>query len=119
MTNTSEQQPITVILVTRDGMGAASTELRHTLITKYFQLLLVDGKIPAAICFYAEGVKLACEGSPVLAPLRDLQDKGAHLIVCQTCLNFLGLMDQLRVGIVGGMADIVEAQWRASKVITL
>jgi hypothetical protein len=29
------------------------------------------------------------------------------------------LQDQVEVGIVGGMTDIIEAQWRADKVITL
>jgi hypothetical protein len=39
--------------------------------------------------------------------------------VCSTCLNHFGLSDQRRVGLVGGMNDIIEAQWRADKVITL
>jgi hypothetical protein len=38
--------------------------------------------------------------------------------VCSTCLNYLKLADQRQVGIVGSMADIIEAQWRADKVIT-
>ncbi|NLF75349.1 MAG: hypothetical protein GX573_06595 [Chloroflexi bacterium] len=109
----------TVILVTNDGMGKSDPELQHILAAKYFQMLLEDGKLPAAICFYADGVKLACEGSPVLEPLRALGEKGVFLIVCSTCLNFLGLTNHLRVGMMGGMGDIIEAQWRADKVITL
>lgn len=109
----------TVILVTANGMGSADPELQHTLIVKYFQILLDDSKLPAAICFYTEGVRLTCAGSPVLEPLRALQDQGVTLIVCSTCLHYFQLVDQHRVGIVGSMADIVEAQWRASKVITL
>jgi hypothetical protein len=31
----------------------------------------------------------------------------------------MGLADQVQVGIVGGMPDIIEAQIRADKVITL
>jgi hypothetical protein len=42
-----------------------------------------------------------------------------RLIVCSTCLNYFGLTDKVKVGIVGGMADILEAQVRAEKVITL
>jgi sulfur relay (sulfurtransferase) complex TusBCD TusD component (DsrE family) len=109
----------TVILVTHDGMGNSDPELQHILAAKYFQLLLEDGKVPAAICFYADGVKLACEGSPALEPLRALGEKGAFLIVCGTCLNFLGLTNQRRIGLMGGMTDIIEAQWRADKVITI
>ncbi len=91
----------------------------HTLIVKYFQILLDDGKLPAAICFYAEGVRLACAGSPALDVLRALEAAGVRLIVCTTCLNFYGLVEQRAVGLAGSMGDIVEAQWRADKVITI
>lgn len=116
---TSAEQPHTVILVSHDGMGRADTGLQHLLAAKYFQLLLDDGKLPGAICFYTEGVRLVCEGSPVLDQLRALQEKGVPLIVCSTCLNYLELADQRQIGVVGGMGDIIEAQWRADKVITL
>jgi len=108
-----------VLLITRDGMGHAEPALQHQLIAKYLSLLDENDQLPAAICFYADGVKLAVEGSPVLVQLRSLQAKGVHLILCSTCLNYFGLADQVQVGIVGGMPDIIEAQWRAGKVITL
>jgi intracellular sulfur oxidation DsrE/DsrF family protein len=75
--------------------------------------------LPAAICFYTDGVKLVVEGSPVLEPLKSLEARGVHLIICSTCLSYFGLEDKVRVGVVGGMTDIIEAQWRAGKVITL
>lgn len=109
----------TVILVTRDGMGHGDPELQHLLIQKYFELLLIDERAPAVICFYTEGVRLVCEGSPALESLRHLQTSGVTLVVCQTCLNYYDLLDQVRVGIVGSMADIIDAQWKAGKVITL
>jgi sulfur relay (sulfurtransferase) complex TusBCD TusD component (DsrE family) len=74
---------------------------------------------PGAICFYADAVKLVVEGSPVLDLLRKLESKGVRLIICITCLQYFGLADKLAVGIVGGMHDIVLAQWMADKVITL
>ncbi len=58
-------------------------------------------------------------GSPVLEVLRALENKGVTLTICSTCLNHYGLADQVAVGIAGGMTDIIEAQWRANKVITL
>jgi hypothetical protein len=75
--------------------------------------------LPKIICFYTDGVKLACEGSPVLEELALLEQKGVRLILCQTCLNTFKLIDQVRVGIVGGMADIITAMWHADKVIML
>jgi len=108
-----------VILIPNDGMGQADVQLRHTLIGKYFELLLAGGNLPNALCFYTEGVKLAVDGSPVLAQLAALEQKGVRLVICSTCLNFFGLAEQVKVGIVGGMGDILEAQTRAEKVITL
>jgi len=109
----------TVILITHNGMGSADKELQHKLIGTYLRLLLENNYLPAVICLYTEGVKLAVEGSPVLDQLRALEEKNVRLILCSTCLNYFGLIDQIRVGITGGMNDIIEAQWRASKVITI
>jgi hypothetical protein len=42
-----------------------------------------------------------------------------YLIICSTCLQYFGLSEKVEAGIVGGMNDILLAQWMASKVITL
>lgn len=118
MTDLSERTA-PVILITRDGMGQADQPLQHKLMRTYLNLLNEHELLPAAICFYANGVKLVVDGSPVLDLLQALEAKGVHLVICQTCLDYFNLADQVRVGIVGGMTDIVEAQWRAEKVITL
>ena len=109
----------TVILITRNGMGEADQVLQHKLIGSYLRLLIENKFLPGAICFYTEGVFLAAEDSPVLATLQTLEDMGVHLILCSTCVNYYELSEKLRVGIVGGMGDIIEAQQRASKVITI
>lgn len=109
----------TVLLVTNNGLGKSELELQHKLGLTYFKLINEHDLLPAAICFYTEGVRLVVEGSPLLDTLVELEEKGVRLIVCSTCLNYLGLQDKVRVGIVGGMTDIVEAQWNADKVITL
>lgn len=109
----------TVLLVTKYGMGEADRTLQLTLIQKYFELLLQNGQYPSAIFFYTDGVKLVCEGSPILEQLQTLEAKSVRLVVCSTCLNYFELMDKVRVGIVGGMGDILEAQFKADKVITI
>ena len=109
----------TVILFTRNGMGDAEPELQLKLATTYLNLLDSNNILPAAICFYANGVRLAAQGSPVLPALIALEGKGVRLILCSTCLNYYNLTGQVHVGIVGGMTDILEAQMRADKVISL
>ena len=108
-----------VLQVTRAGMGSGDPQLQLNLIRKYFSLLLESALLPAVICFYTDGVRLVVEGSAVLGELQQLEQRGVRLIVCSTCLEYYGLRDQVKVGIVGGMPDIIEAQWQADKVITL
>ena len=91
----------TVLLVTNNSMGNADEKLKLTLIGKYLSLLLESESLPSAIGFYTEGVGLACEGTPVLEQLHALETQ------------------KVRVGIVGGMVNVLEAQMNAEKAITL
>lgn len=108
-----------VLQVIHDGMGAADPELQHTLLRKYLVLVQGNNSLPGVICFYTSGVKMVVEGSPVLDLLKSLETRGVRLIVCKTCLDHYGLLEKIRVGIIGGMGDIIAAQWLADKVITL
>lgn len=108
-----------LLQVIHDGMGAGDPDLQHTLLRKYLFLLQENGALPGAICFYTSGVKMVVEGSPVLDVLQALESQGVRLIVCKTCLDHYGLIEKIRVGIVGGMPDIIAAQLLAGKVITL
>jgi intracellular sulfur oxidation DsrE/DsrF family protein len=109
----------TILLFTSNGMGDAEPELQIKLASTYLKLLDENNILPAAICFYTDGVKLVVDGSPVLESLKSLESKGVRLILCSTCINFFNLSDKVKVGIVGGMTDIIEAQNLASKVISL
>ena len=109
----------TVIQITNNGMGNADEALQHNLIKKYLELIQLNDSLPNAICFYTDGVKLVVEGSSVLDQLGALEAKGVRLIVCSTCLDYFKLTDKVQLGIVGGMTDIIEAQVKAEKVITL
>lgn len=109
-----------VVIFNSDGMGCTNAQsLRETLARKFLALIADGGALPAAICFYTDGVKLVCAGSPLLAELAELEARGVRLVICQTCLDTLGLADQVAIGIVGGMGDIITATWSADTVITL
>jgi intracellular sulfur oxidation DsrE/DsrF family protein len=110
----------TVILITHYGMGHSQlADLPLKLTEKYFNLLSQNNELPKAICFYTDGVKLTVTGSPVLNQLKELERKGVRLIICSTCLDAMELTKNVQVGIVGGMPDIIEAQMKADKVITI
>jgi len=109
----------TVLVFTRFGMGEAPAELQQKLAGIFLNLLGQSDMAKARLVFYTDGVRLVCEGSPVLDQLKALEAQGAELLICQTCLNYFGLADKVQVGIVGGMADIIEALARADKVVSV
>jgi intracellular sulfur oxidation DsrE/DsrF family protein len=113
----SAEKNIVVVFKT-DGMGTSDQQdLKEKLAKTFLTLTNEMNPLPKVICFYTDGVKLACEGSPVLDELIALEEKGVRLILCQTCLNSFQLQDQVRIGIVGGMGDIITAMWQADHVI--
>ena len=109
----------TVILFTRNGLGDGPAALQLDLVIKFLTLTLAGENLPAKILFYTEGVRLACSGSPVLDQLIEFEAKATELVLCQTCLKFLGLEKEVKVGVVGGMGDIIEALQKSRKVISL
>lgn len=109
----------TVLLFTRNGLGNAPQPLQHTLAAKFLTLTLESEQLPSKILFYTDGVKLACQGSPVIDLLKTFEQHKVELVLCGTCLDFFGIRDQVQVGVIGGMGDILEALQKAAQVISL
>ncbi len=108
----------TLVLFARYGMGEAPVDLQNKL-GNIFLSLVNQGTPPGTLAFYGEGVKLVCEGSPVLDTLRSLAAKNVTMVICQTCLDYFGLREAVRIGTIGGMGDIVAAMDMADKVISV
>ncbi len=113
------EQKDTLVTITRDGLGHADPQLQRRLLGVWLKLTLENGTLPGAIACYTDGVRMACEGSPVLEELRALEERGVHVILCKTCLDAFDLGDKVGVGVVGGMGDILAAQVKAKKVVAL
>lgn len=110
------------VLVTRNGLGQplpGDEGFGLDMFDKFVHTVEKREDKPASMCFYTEGVKLVCEGSPALLGLKLLAGMGVDLIVCATCLNYYGIADKLAVGRVGGMNDIVAELSAADSVITI
>ena len=110
----------TVFVFPSYGMGqTADQDLKLRLAQKFLALVAQADPLPRQLCFYTDGVKLCVKGSPVLAELEALQSKGVELVLCSTCLDTLGLADQVAAGVVGGMGDIITAMLNADNTVTL
>lgn len=105
--------------VGRDIIGDGDRELGGNLMRMFFYTLAQGEDKPGAVLFMNAGVKLPTLDEQVAHHLKVLSDAGTEILVCGTCLNFYGLTDQLKVGAVSNMYDIVTRMQKAVKVISL
>jgi selenium metabolism protein YedF len=108
-----------VLVVSADVMGRGERELGNILLRAFFHTLGEVEPVPHTIILFNTGVKLACEGSPVLDDLCALEAAGVDILACGTCLNYFELQEKLAVGRVSNMYDIAEVMLNASKVVNL
>ncbi len=109
----------TAVAIFSDGMGRGNPELGRILVKSYLFALSEAAQVPDFLLLANHGVFLALEGAETLESLRTLEDRGTQILVCGTCLDYLGVKDKLAVGQVSNMYDIAEALAHAGKVVSL
>ena len=112
----------TVILVRQYGLGSVDqrdADFGLQMFDRFLHALESQEEKPQAICFYTEGVRLACEGSPVVASLKLIEGMGIRLVICASCLEHYGLKDKLAAGEVSGMNEIAGILLGADKVASV
>ena len=111
-----------VVIVSREGLGEVSAEdaeFGREMLERYLHALEGRPDRPVAICLYTDGVKLARRGSPLVPALQLLEGLGVRIVACRTCLEHYGTLEDLAVGEVGTMAEIVGLTLEADSVITV
>jgi selenium metabolism protein YedF len=107
----------TVVLIASDRLGSGSDDLGWVIMRVFVKTLRDVAPRPDAIILLNGGVKLATEGSELVGHLADLERDGSEVIACGTCLDYFELRDQLRVGRVTNMLEIVTKLSNADRVI--
>ena len=103
-----------------NAIGTNNSELGGNLAKMAIFTLSESERVPSYVLFMNEGVKLPAGDEPqIIENLNTLIEKGTQVLVCGTCLNFYGIKDDLRVGTVSNMYDILGAMQEVSKVIKL
>jgi len=110
--------PRVVVKVTGQYMGAGSEELGRVLMKAFLKTLSEATIKPRTLVFYNTGVHLTCAGSEHLDALGHLVQEGVEIISCGTCLDFFGLKEQLAVGRVTNMFEIVETLSGADRIVS-
>lgn len=104
---------------TSDVLGSGDEDLGRILMRNFVYALARNEERPERLLFMNGGVRLVCEGSPVLDDLRLLAGAGVPIRVCGTCLDYLGLKSDLAVGEIGDMAASVAALAGAGDSVTV
>ena len=108
------------VFIGKDTVGSGDDTLGYNLLKMALYTLSEGEDVPASVLFMNSGVKLpAGEEAQVIESLEKLIAKGTEVLVCGTCLNYFGLTEQLKVGTISNMYDILGRMQSAAKVITL
>jgi selenium metabolism protein YedF len=106
-----------VVYINSNLLGVGEEGLGAILMRAFLKTLLDSKTIPTKLIFINSGVRLTSEGSELLETLRALSDKGVEILSCGTCLDFYGLKEKLRVGIISNMYDIAQSLLEADRLI--
>ena len=87
-----------IFLIQSEGLGRGDKQLGSMLMANFLRLLGENEDKPGKMIFWNAGVRLLCEGSPVLNRLKLLEERGVELLACATCLEHFELTDKLAVG---------------------
>lgn len=109
----------TLIMINTDRIGFGDDELGLKLMQNFIRTISEMGKSLWRLIFLNGGVKLAVEGSEILGVLQQLEAQGVSILVCGTCLEHYGILEQKKVGETTNMLDVVMSMEVADKVINL
>lgn len=107
------------ILVASNLLGNGDDRLGETLMKIYINTLAESEILPENLMFINGGVKLTCTGSDVLDSLNSMQEKGVNIISCGACLDFYNLKEELKVGEIGNMYQIIDLMNKSGNTIKL
>ena len=107
------------VLVTGKTLGREDKELGEVLIKGFMGTLSKLETPPAVLALMNEGVKLALPEASTCDHLKDLEKAGTRVLVCGTCTNHFGVTEQVGVGTVSNMFEILEAVTGADRILSV
>ena len=106
-----------VVYINSNLLGLGEEALGTILMRSFLKTLLDLKPMPSKVIFINSGVRLTTEGSEVLDSLRAMSEKGAEILSCGTCLDFYGLKEKLKVGVISNMYDIAQSLLEADRLV--
>jgi selenium metabolism protein YedF len=106
-----------LVCVQKPIVGDGADELGARLVQLFINTLPDIDRKPTAIVFLNSSVFFTLADSPILEPLKKLEESGIQILVCGTCLDFFQKKDELAVGLVSNMYEILDRMSKAPKVL--
>ena len=106
-----------VVHISSEFMGQGDDGLGARLMLAYFDTLAQFAENITDLTLVNSGVKLVCEGSPVLEEAQELAKLGVRITACGVCLSHYGLAAAIKVGTASNMFSILAAQKDADLVL--
>lgn len=106
-----------VVCVQKDIMSDGPEAFGTRLVYLFINTLPDVDRKPETMVFINSSVFLALKDSPVLESLKKLESAGVRMLVCGTCLEFFQKKDELAVGLVSNMYEILTTMAAAPKVL--
>ena len=108
---------MTFLYLNSDHMGHGDPVLGQKLMRSFLSELAKSNVQVDIIGCVNSGINLTAEGSPVLESLQILQNRGAMIATCATCLDYHEKREELAIGTIGTMDQTVQVMANADKVI--
>ncbi len=104
-----------IVLIGSRTLGRGDDQIGAVIMTNFLRFLAELEPKPKALILWNTGVKLAADDGERTVEklqaqehLRQLQEQGVEILVCQTCLDYFGLRDKVVVGKISGMKHFVS-----------
>lgn len=115
----TQKETGSVIVFGHNVMGGGDDELGKILMKSYIYSLTELTTPPEQLLFFNGGAFLTTEGSDVLDDLKTLEDKGAQISTCGTCVDFYDMKDKVAIGDITNMYAIAEVMSQSDRTIVL
>jgi len=106
------------VLITCLALGRDQA-LGEALMKGFLGALSKMERPPLVVALMSEGVKLTLYDSSHCDHLKNLEKKGASILICGTSANYFNITDQIGVGSISNMCGIIEALNKADKIMTI
>ncbi len=105
-----------VYLFDSDYVGS-NRDLGKVLLNGFMTAALSLPQKTCTVILISNAVKLAIKGSYALEVMEKLQQQGASILLCGTCLDFFKIRDAVAIGTISNALEIMQRMTSAASVI--